>query len=90
MNGVDIAIIAIIAISVIYGIYHGFLQTLLSVGCFLVSVALAFMFGPSVSSLIRNNTGITSALSTYTDVASRVGDVHRAVPEISRQAEEAT
>lgn len=82
MNGVDIAIIAIVAVSVIYGIYHGFLQTLLSVGCFLVSVVLAFMFGPSLSSLIRNNTGIASTLSTYTDVVSRVGDVELAQKQV--------
>ena len=71
----DIAILVIVGISVVYGIYHGFLQTVLSVGCFLLSVCAAFMFGPSVSALIRNNPGITSTLSTYTDAVARVGDV---------------
>ncbi len=75
MNGVDIAILAIVGISVIYGIYHGFLQTVLSVGCFLLSVWVAFMFGPTLASLIRSNSGITTTLSTYTDAVARVGDV---------------
>ena len=75
MNGVDIAILVIVGISVVYGIYHGFLQTVLSVACFLLSVWAAFMFGPALSALIRNNSGITSTLSTYTDAVARVGDV---------------
>ncbi len=75
MNGVDIAILVIVGISVVYGIYHGFLQTVLSVACFLLSVWAAFMFGPALSGLIRNNSGITSTLSTYTDAVARVGDV---------------
>ncbi len=82
MNGVDIAILAIIAISVIYGIYHGFLQTLLSAGCFLLSLVAAFMIGPSLSSLIRQNTAITSTLSTYTDAVARVGDVDLAQTQV--------
>ncbi len=83
MNGVDIAILAIVGISVIYGIYHGFLQTLLSVACFLLSVWAAFMFGPRVSALIRSNTAITSTLSTYTDAVARVGDVDLAQTNVA-------
>ena len=75
MNGVDIAILVIVGISVVYGVYHGFLQTALSVASFLLAVWAAFIFGPSVSALIRNNSGITTTLSTYTDAVARVGDV---------------
>ncbi len=75
MNGVDIVILVILGVSVVYGVYHGFLQTVLSAACFLLSVGMAFLIGPSLSALIRNNSGITSTLSTYTDAVARVGDV---------------
>ncbi len=83
MNGLDIAILAIVGISMIYGIYRGFLHTVLSVACFLVSVVLAFLFAPRLAALIQTQTGITSTLSTYTDAVARVGDVELAQTPVS-------
>ncbi len=74
MNAIDIGILIIVGISVLYGIYHGFLRTVLSVACFLLSIWLAFLFGPRLYAALRNSTGLTATLATYTDAIARVGD----------------
>ena len=77
-NIIDIAIIVILGASLVYGLYRGFVHTLLSVACCLVSVVLAFMFGPRLSALISGNEGVSSTLATYTDAVARVGDYNLA------------
>lgn len=82
MNIVDIVILAVIGISVIYGFYHGFVHTVLSVGCLLASVVLAMTFGPKLSSVLRGNAGVTQTLATYTDAVARVGDYELASTQV--------
>lgn len=87
INIIDIAIMAIIAISVIYGFYHGFVHTVLSVGCCLVSVVLAITFGPQLSAVLRGNEGVTQTLANYTDAVARVGDYELASTQVEGMRE---
>ena len=82
MNIVDIVILAILAISVIYGFYHGFVHTVLSVACCLVSVMVGMYFGPQLSQILRANEGVTQTLATYTDAVARVGDYELASTQV--------
>ncbi|MBQ6254968.1 MAG: CvpA family protein [Clostridia bacterium] len=84
MNVIDIVIIAIIAASVIYGLYRGFVQTLLSVACCLISIVVAFAYGPKVADMVSNNQGVSSTLATYTDAVTRVGDYSLASTPVSQ------
>lgn len=74
MNIVDIAILVILGVSVIYGLYRGFLRTILSLACCLISVFVAFSFSPKLAAYVRGNQGISDTLATYTDPNARVGD----------------
>ena len=74
MNIIDIVILVIIGASVVYGLYRGFLQTVLSVACCLISVLVAFAFGPKLAQAVSSSQGVTSTLATYTDAVARVGD----------------
>ncbi|MBR6525113.1 MAG: CvpA family protein [Clostridia bacterium] len=82
MNIVDIVILAVVAISVIYGFYHGFVHTVLSVGCCLISVVLAMHFAPQLSAILRSNEGVTQTLANYTDAVARVGDYELASTQV--------
>lgn len=82
MNIVDIVILAVLAISVLYGFYHGFVHTVLSVACCLVSVMVAMHFGPQLSAILRANEGVTQTLATYTDAVARVGDYELASTQV--------
>ncbi len=74
MNIIDIIILAVVAISVIYGFYHGFIHTVASLLAALLSIAAAFAFGPRLAGLIMQSEAVTGILSTYTDSVVRVGD----------------
>lgn len=74
MNIVDIVILVILGVSVIYGLYRGFMHTVLSVACCLISVFVAFAFSPKLAAIVSGNQGISSTLATYTDAVARVGD----------------
>ena len=83
MNFVDIAILLVVGISVIYGFYHGFIQTVANLAAALLSIGAAFMFGPRVAGLFMANTGLTTMLSTYTDAVVRVGDYDLASSQVA-------
>ncbi|MBR6186820.1 MAG: CvpA family protein [Clostridia bacterium] len=74
MNVIDIVILVVLGASVVYGLYKGFIETVLSVACCLISLFLAFTFGPQLSAEVSGNKGLSSTLATYTDAVARVGD----------------
>ena len=84
MNVIDIVILVILGASVVYGLYRGFVSTVLSVACCLISLFLAFAFGPQLSTAISGNQGISSTLLTYTDAVTRVGDYSLASIPVSQ------
>lgn len=84
MNIIDIIILVILGVSMIYGVYRGFVHTLLSVACCLLSVLIAFAFGPRLSAIVSNSKGVSSTLATYTDAVARVGDYDLAAANVSQ------
>ena len=84
MNIIDIIIIVVVGASLVYGVYRGFVHTLLSVACCLLSVFLAFTFGPRLAAVVSGNQGISSTLATYTDAVARVGDYSLASTPVSQ------
>ena len=84
MNLIDIIILVILGVSMIYGVYRGFVHTLLSVACCLLSVLIAFAFGPRLSAIVSNSKGVSSTLATYTDAVARVGDYDLAAANVSQ------
>lgn len=84
MNVIDIVILVILAASVILGLYKGFLHTILSVGCCLLSILIAFSFGPRLADIVSGNQSISSSLATFTDAVARVGDYDLASTDVSQ------
>lgn len=84
MNIIDIIILAVCGICVAYGIYKGFVHSLLTLACGLLSLLLAFCFAPQLADFISTQTGVSSALINYTDAQSRVGEQSLSFQEVSR------
>lgn len=84
MNIIDIIILVILGISIIYGLYRGFVHTILSLACCLISVLLAFSFGPKLSAFVSGSEGVSSSLATYTDAIARVGDYDLATTPVNQ------
>lgn len=84
MNIIDIVILVILGASVVLGLYKGFLHTILSVGCCLLSILIAFFFGPHLADIVSGNQSISSSLATYTDAVARVGDYELASTDVNQ------
>ncbi len=83
MNVVDIILIAAIAISVIYGFYHGFIQSVASLLGMGVAILSGFLFGSRLAAVISGNQSITGILSNFSDAFVRVGDADFAVAPVT-------
>ena len=74
MNAVDIVILAILGLSVLVGLYRGFISSVASMGGCLLSLGLSFWLSPKLAGIIRSNPDILKTLASYTDAATRLGD----------------
>ena len=75
MNIIDGTVLAIIVLSVVIGMYRGFLSSAVSLGLCLAALLLSFALCPALTGVIRSNRELTRALMSYTDASSRVGDL---------------
>ena len=75
MNIIDIAILAVLAMSVLYGMYRGFISGVLSVAALIGSAALAFSMSGQLAAWLQGNQTLVSTLVYYTDAGSRIGDL---------------
>lgn len=78
MNVVDYVIIGILGLSILVGLYRGFVSSVVSTGGCLISLGLSFWLSPKLVDLIKNDSGLINTLMSYTDASSRIGDVELA------------
>ena len=74
MNIVDIVILAILGLSVLVGLYRGFISSVASMGGCLLSLGLSFWLSPKLATAIQSNPDILRTLASYTDAATKLGD----------------
>lgn len=72
MNFIDIAILLVLAITVLGGLYRGFVDTGLNIAATVVSWALAMLLIPLVASGIKNNDKLFNMMLYYTEGAEYV------------------
>ena len=82
MNIVDYVIIGVLGVSVLYGLYRGFVASVLSMGGGLISFLSAFALYPKLAALIQNNEELQRTLLHYTDASSRIGDLELALTNV--------
>ncbi len=87
MNIVDIVILAILGLSVLVGLYRGFISSVASMGGCLLSLGLSFWLSPKLAEDIRNNPDILRTLLSYTDAATRIGDQNLASQSVTSLTE---
>lgn len=79
MNVVDYVIIGLVAVSVLFGLYRGFVSSVLSMGGGLLSFLGSFALYPKLAELVQNNESLQKTLLHYTDASSRIGDLELAL-----------
>ena len=75
LNTVDYVLIGIVAVSLLFGMYRGFITSLLGLASVFGSMFAAYALGPKLSATILNNQTIVNTLIHYTDASSRLGDL---------------
>ncbi len=88
MNIVDYVILGVVGISVLFGLYRGFVSSVLSMGNGLISFLGSFALYPKLAALIQNNQELQRTLLHYTDASSRIGDLELALTNVGTLARE--
>lgn len=72
MNIIDIVILAVLGVSVVFGLYRGFINGVLSMAALIGAAALAFACGPEMAAWLQGNETLVNTLMYYTDAGSRI------------------
>ena len=86
MNLIDIAVIGVLALFILHGIYEGFLPTLLSIGAYILAWLAAIVLLPVGSNSIRGSEKLFNTMLYYTEGSEYVNDVElarKSIDEIS-------
>ena len=74
MNIIDIIILGILGISVLVGLYRGFVASVASLGSCVLSLGLSFWLNPKLVEWVQSNPEWIRTLMSYTDAGTRIGD----------------
>lgn len=89
MNILDIVILAVIGVSIVFGLYRGFISGVLSVAALIGSAALAFMTSGELAAWLQGNQTLVDTLLYYTDAGSRISDLELSLLSVSQVTESA-
>ena len=83
MNPIDVIALVILAICVIFGLYRGFIQSVLNLGGGLLALLGSFLLYPHAADLISKNVDVTRLISSFTDSQSILGDLDMSSQAVS-------
>lgn len=72
-NLIDWISIVVLVLSVLYGMYRGFISGVLSLAALVGAIAGSFFFYPKLAKVLSENETLVATLLYYTDAASRIG-----------------
>lgn len=88
MNIIDFIILGIIGISVVFGLYKGFINSVFSLLALFVSLFIAYSAYPHLADSLKSNESLVNTLVYYSDASSRIHDMDLAstpVANVSQQ-----
>lgn len=89
MNIIDIIILAVLGVSVVFGLYRGFISGVLSVAALIGSAALAFMCSGELAAWLQGNQTLIDTLLYYTDAGSRISNLDLSLLSVAQVTESA-
>ena len=75
MNLIDWIIVGILGLSVLVGLYRGFISSVASMGSCLISLGASYWLTPQVVDYFRNNTTLPDQIQSYTKGIVNLGDL---------------
>jgi len=89
MNIIDIIILSVLGVSVVYGLYRGFINGVLSVAALVGSAVLAFAMSGEMTAWLQGNETLISTLMYYTDAGSRIPNLDLSLLSVAQVTESA-
>jgi len=89
MNIIDIIILAVLGVSVVFGLYRGFISGVLSVAALIGSAALAFAMSGELALWLQGNQTLIDTLLYYTDAGSRIPNLDLSLLSVAQVTESA-
>ena len=89
MNILDIIILAVLGVSVVFGLYRGFISGVLSVAALIGSAVLAFATSGELASWLQGNKTLVDTLLYYTDAGSRIQSLDLSLLSVAQVTESA-
>ena len=89
MNIIDIIILAVLGVSVVFGLYRGFISGVLSVAALIGSAALAFALSGEMAAWLQENQTLIDTLMYYTDAGSRITNLDLSLLSVAQVTENA-
>ncbi len=83
MNIVDWIILAIIGVSILFGLYKGFINSVLGLVGMFLALIIAYTTYPNLAKSLQNNESLVRSLIHYTDAASRIGDLDMSLTPVA-------
>ena len=87
MNIVDWVIVGIVGVSVLFGLYRGFIASVASMAGSLLSLGGSYLLTPKIVDWVRDNTGLRETIASWIDVPKLIGD--KGLSELSVHAVQA-
>lgn len=84
MNLIDLILLGVLGISVVYGLYHGFIQSVASLLGAGISIIAGLVFGPQLTALLSGSRSLREILVNYSDAVVRVGDYELASAPVAQ------
>ena len=75
MNIVDFVILGVLGISVLFGLYKGFINSILGLVGVFAALVIAYSAYPQLAKTLQADDSLIRTLAHYSDAASRVGDL---------------
>ena len=88
-NIVDWMILAVIIVSVIYGLHRGFINGVLSLAALIGSAMLAFSLSGDLAAWLQQNKTLVDTLIYYTDAGSRISNLDLSLLPVSQVTQSA-
>ena len=89
MNIIDIIILVVLGVSVLFGMYRGFISGVLSLAGLVGSAALAFAMSGELAAWLKGNETLVQTLLYYTDAGSRITNLDLSLLSVSQVSESA-
>ncbi|MBR3794522.1 MAG: CvpA family protein [Clostridia bacterium] len=89
MNIIDIIILVVLGVSVLFGMYRGFISGVLSLAGLIGSAALAFIMSGELAAWLKSNETLVQTLLYYTDAGSRITNLDLSLLSVAQVSESA-